>query len=82
MVAPGASVGALAARRRLLCVAAAASRKGPVAARRIGVATVDVEGGRGVAGLQIGTAQKTVHSKIIQLLSEYPQLHSTPKHEH
>ena len=33
-----------------------------MAARRIGVATVGVEGGKGVAGLQIGTAQKTVHS--------------------
>lgn len=61
MVAPGASVGALAARRRLQCVAAAASRKDPVAARRNGVATVDVEGGKDVAGLQIGTAQKKVH---------------------
>jgi hypothetical protein len=63
MVAPvGASVGALAARRRRQCVAAAASRKDPVAARRIDVATVDDgEGGKGVAGLQTGTAQKTVH---------------------
>lgn len=57
MVAPGAFVEALAARKRLHCVAAAAIRKDPVAARR-----TDVEGGKGVAGLQLGTAQKTVHS--------------------
>lgn len=68
MVAPGASVGALAARRRLHCVAAVASRKDPVAARRTGVATVDVEGGKGVAGLHTGTAQKTVHSKSLNCI--------------